>query len=39
MTEARWTELVDGMTQADNSRGTVVAHCRMHQLIARKPLA
>jgi SAM-dependent methyltransferase len=39
LTEARWTELVDGMTQADNSRDTVVAHCRMHQLIARKPLA
>jgi hypothetical protein len=39
LTEARWTELVDGMTQADNSRDTVVAHCRMHHLIARKPLA
>lgn len=38
MTEARWQELVDGMTQADNSRETVVAHSRMHQLIARKPL-
>jgi len=39
LTAARWTELVDGMTQADNSPDTVVAHCRMHQLIARKPLA
>jgi hypothetical protein len=27
MTEARWTELVDGMTQAVNSRETVVAAC------------
>jgi hypothetical protein len=26
------------MTQADSSRETVVAHCRMHQLIARKPV-
>jgi SAM-dependent methyltransferase len=39
MTESRWQELVDGMTRADESRDTVVAHCRMHQLIARKPLA
>jgi len=39
LTEARWTELVDGMNEADNSPDTVVAHCRMHQLIARKPLA
>jgi SAM-dependent methyltransferase len=37
MTEAHWQTLVDGMTQADSSRETVVAHCRMHQLIARKP--
>src|SRR4051812_26816530 len=39
LTEARWQELADGMSQADDSRETVVAHCRMHQLIARKPLA
>jgi hypothetical protein len=38
LTEARWTALVDGMTEADYSPETVVAHCRMHQLIARKPL-
>ena len=38
MTEAYWQQLVDGMTKADSSRETVVAHCRMHQLIARKPL-
>jgi SAM-dependent methyltransferase len=29
-------ELVAGMTQADASPDTVVAHCRMHQVIARK---
>lgn len=29
-------ELVAGMTRADESPDTVVAHCRMHQLIARK---
>ena len=33
----RWKELVAGMTAADNSSDTVVAHCRMHQLIANKP--
>jgi SAM-dependent methyltransferase len=38
LTEGRWQELADGMTEADQSRDTVVAHCRMHQLIARKPL-
>ena len=37
LSEAKWMELVDGMTAADNSPDTVVAHCRMHQLIARKP--
>lgn len=37
LTEQRWRELVAGMTEADNSSDTVVAHCRMHQLIARKP--
>jgi SAM-dependent methyltransferase len=39
MTEAQWQHHVDGMTAADNDRNTVVAHCRMHQLVARKPLS
>jgi len=39
LTEARFSELVEGMTAADESPTTVVAHCRMHQLIARKPVA
>jgi len=30
-------ELVAGMNQADESADTLVAHCRMHQVIARKP--
>ena len=34
----RLEELVAGMTEADASPDTVVAHSRMHQLIARKPL-
>lgn len=34
---ARLEELVAGMAQADASPITLVAHCRMHQLIARKP--
>jgi SAM-dependent methyltransferase len=38
LSEDRWKELVAGMTEADNSPDTVVAHCRMHQLIARKPM-
>ena len=33
----RLDELVEGMTEADRSPDTVVAHCRMHQVIARKP--
>ncbi|MFO1460348.1 MAG: methyltransferase domain-containing protein [Verrucomicrobiota bacterium] len=33
----RWEALVAGMDDADRSPHTVVAHCRMHQLIARKP--
>ena len=37
LTEARWAELVAGMNAADDSPTTLVAHCRMHQLIARKP--
>jgi hypothetical protein len=32
----RLEELVTGMTEADESPDTVVAHCRMHQVIARK---
>ena len=39
MTQEKWQKLVDGMTAADNDPNTVVAHCRMHQLIARKPKA
>ena len=35
--EARLKDLVKGMTEADDSRETVVAHSRMHQLIAKKP--
>lgn len=37
LSEGKWRELVIGMTEADNSPDTVVAHCRMHQLIAKKP--
>jgi SAM-dependent methyltransferase len=37
MSKERWKELVAGMTAADDCPHTVVAHCRMHQLIARKP--
>jgi len=37
LTAVRLDELVAGMTEADASADTVVAHCRMHQLIARKP--
>jgi 2-polyprenyl-3-methyl-5-hydroxy-6-metoxy-1,4-benzoquinol methylase len=37
LSAARLEELVAGMREADASPDTVVAHCRMHQLIARKP--
>jgi len=37
LTAERLEDLVAGMTEADTSPDTVVAHCRMHQLIARKP--
>jgi SAM-dependent methyltransferase len=37
LSATRLEELVAGMTEADASPETVVAHCRMHQLIARKP--
>jgi SAM-dependent methyltransferase len=39
LTADRLEELVVGMSEADASPDTVVAHCRMHQLIARKPIA
>lgn len=35
--QAKLDQLVAGMSEADASPTTVVAHCRMHQLIARKP--
>jgi len=38
MSREHWEELVRGMTAADESPDTVVAHCRMHQLIARRPV-
>ena len=37
LTAARLEELVAGMNKADASPDTLVAHCRMHQLIAKKP--
>lgn len=37
LTRERLEELVVGMTEADASPDTLVAHCRMHQVIARKP--
>ena len=37
MTAARLEELVVGMNEADASPDILVAHCRMHQLIAKKP--
>ena len=37
LTAARLEELVAGMNEADASPDTLVAHCRMHQLIAKKP--
>ena len=37
LTQARLNELVAGMNDADASPDTLVAHCRMHQLIAKKP--
>jgi len=38
LTADRLAELIAGMTEADASLDTVVAHCRMHRLIARKPV-
>jgi SAM-dependent methyltransferase len=37
LSPGRLEELVAGMTEADASPETLVGHCRMHQLIARKP--
>jgi SAM-dependent methyltransferase len=37
LTRARLEELVAEMSEADTSPDTLVAHCRMHQLIAKKP--
>jgi len=37
LTAARLEELVADMNEADVSPDTLVAHCRMHQLIAKKP--
>src|SRR6516162_8485262 len=37
LTAARLEELVAGMNEADASPDTLVAHSRMHQLIAKKP--
>ena len=38
LTEARYNELTDGMRMADDDPSTLVAHARMHQLVARKPM-
>jgi hypothetical protein len=37
LSEERLRELERGMSAADMDPHTVVAHARMHQLIARKP--
>lgn len=37
ITEARFEELSEGMRVADDDPLTLVAHARMHQLVARKP--
>jgi 2-polyprenyl-3-methyl-5-hydroxy-6-metoxy-1,4-benzoquinol methylase len=37
LTATRLEELVAGMNEADASDDTLVGHCRMHQLIAKKP--
>lgn len=38
MTEARYDEIAEAMRAADDDPLSVVAHARMHQLVARKPL-
>jgi 2-polyprenyl-3-methyl-5-hydroxy-6-metoxy-1,4-benzoquinol methylase len=37
ITDARYEELSEGMRAADDDPSTLVAHARMHQLVARKP--
>jgi SAM-dependent methyltransferase len=37
MTDARYEEISEGMRVADDDPLTLVAHARMHQLVARKP--
>ena len=37
ITDARYAELSEGMRVADDDSLTLVAHARMHQLVARKP--
>lgn len=39
MEQSRLDKPAAGMQAADDDPGTLVAHARMHQLIARKPLA
>jgi hypothetical protein len=34
----RLEELVAAMNEADASHNTLVAHCRTHQMIAKKPV-
>jgi SAM-dependent methyltransferase len=38
MTDARYDEISEAMRAADDDPLTVVAHARMHQLVARKPV-
>ena len=39
MTESRYDEISEAMRAADDDPLTLVAHARMHQLVARKPLS
>jgi SAM-dependent methyltransferase len=39
MTESRYDEISEAMRAADDDPSTLVAHARMHQLVARKPLS
>ena len=39
MTEARYNELSEGMRMANDDPSTLVAHARMHQLVARKSVS
>ena len=38
MTDTRYQEVYRGMLAADDDPLTLVAHARMHQLVARKPV-